>query len=119
MNKKEFAQALSEQHGWTPAESAERLDAILDTMVRTLVSGKAKRVAFTGFGSFELFTYAAKYAYNLSLNTRVAIPERTGLRFRPGTAFMAMLRGEKPLPEGRNAALKAAKTKKPKETGDA
>lgn len=111
MNKKNFTKELAAQHGWNLNEANERLDAVLDTLVRVMVSGKATRVAFTGFGVFETVTYKAKNAWDLARNVRMLTPERRGMRFRPGTSLKAMMRGDKPLPEGRSAALKSAKTR--------
>lgn len=120
MNKKQLAAELAELHGLTPTEATERVDQVFDTVIRVLVSGKARRIAITGVGVFEEVVYKARQAWNLHTDTRVAVPERRSMRFRPGRAFKAMMDGKLELPSDRSAALKSrsGKAVKPKETGD-
>lgn len=112
MNKKQFAQEIADNHDLTVNEALDIMDAVFDTVIRVLVSGKDERIAITGVGVFETITYKSKEAWNLHTNTRMNVPERRGMRFRPGNTFKRMLRGDVELPTDRSAALKAAKTRK-------
>lgn len=64
MNKAEFAKKAAEKLGveLTEAQKSEMVDAVINTIKETLVSGE--EVSFVGFGSFKTGVRAAREGRN-------------------------------------------------------
>lgn len=120
MNKDQFARELAQLNDITLKDATERTEQVLDALVRTLVSGKADVISFTGVGTFEVVNLPARRIWDVWKDEHANIPARRAVRFRSGDTFKAMLNGKKPLPEGRSAAIKPVTGRHArKETGDA
>lgn len=118
MNKRSFAEELALGYGLSVNEAMGLIDAVFDTMIRTLVSGKDRAgkpvtaIRITGVGTFEVIQRAARWARNPQTGERVQVNSVKVVRYRPGQAFADMVAGRKGLPDGRSAAAKSPKTKK-------
>ncbi|WP_308435318.1 HU family DNA-binding protein [Streptomyces griseoviridis] len=67
---------------------------MLDTLVRRVLDGDA--VSVTEFGRLQAVHTPARRARNPQTGERVLVPAGRRIVFRPGTAFTAMARGERP-----------------------
>ena len=83
------------------------MDAVLDAIVRSVVSGD--RVSVTGFGSFEKVDRPARYARNPQTGERVRVKKTSVPRFRAGQGFKDLVSGTKKLPKNDIAVKKAPK----------
>jgi DNA-binding protein HU-beta len=93
----------------TESAAAEALEVVLDTLVRRVLDGDA--VSVTEFGRLQAVHTPARRARNPQTGERVLVPAGRRIVFRPGTAFTAMARGERPVPEaGRSAVRQSPKS---------
>src|SRR3954467_12528314 len=86
--------------------AADAVDAVLDAIVRAVVSGD--RVSVTGFGSFEKVERPARYARNPQTGERVRVKKTSVPRFRAGQGFKDLVSGAKKLPRGGEVSVKKA-----------
>ncbi|MDT0547317.1 MULTISPECIES: HU family DNA-binding protein [Streptomyces] len=105
MNKAQLVEAIADKLGGRQ-QAAEAVDAVLDAMVRAVVSGE--RVSVTGFGSFEKVERPARYARNPQTGERVRVKKTSVPRFRAGQGFKDLVSGSKKLPRGGEVAVKKA-----------
>ncbi|MGW3564059.1 HU family DNA-binding protein [Streptomyces sp. NPDC000941] len=105
MNKAQLVEAIADKVGGRQ-QAAEAVDAVLDAMVRAVVSGE--RVSVTGFGSFEKVERPARYARNPQTGERVRVKKTSVPRFRAGQGFKDLVSGSKKLPRGGEVAVKKA-----------
>ncbi|EXU69029.1 DNA-binding protein [Streptomyces sp. PRh5] len=105
MNKAQLVEAIADKVGGRQ-QAAEAVDAVLDAIVRAVVSGE--RVSVTGFGSFEKVERPARYARNPQTGERVRVKKTSVPRFRPGQGFKDLVSGSKKLPRGGEVAVKKA-----------
>ncbi|MBI0379092.1 HU family DNA-binding protein, partial [Streptomyces albiflaviniger] len=80
MNKAQLVEAIADKVGGRQ-QAADAVDAVLDAIVRAVVSGE--RVSVTGFGSFEKVERPARYARNPQTGERVRVKKTSVPRFRP------------------------------------
>ncbi|MFJ5264505.1 HU family DNA-binding protein [Streptomyces sp. NPDC088387] len=106
MNKAQLVEAIADKMGGRQ-QAAEAVDAVLDAIVRAVVSGD--RVSVTGFGSFEKVERPARYARNPQTGERVRVKKTSVPRFRAGQGFKDLVSGSKKLPKGDIAVKKAPK----------
>jgi DNA-binding protein HU-beta len=106
MNKAQLVEAVAEQLGGRRA-AAEAVDAVLDTIVRTVTAGD--RVSVTGFGTFEPVERSARFARNPQTGERVKVKQTRVPRFRPGQGFKDLVSGSKKLPKAGPSVKKAPK----------
>lgn len=106
MNKAQLVEAVAEQLGGRRA-AAEAVDAVLDTIVRTVTAGD--RVSVTGFGTFEPVDRAPRLARNPQTGERVKVKKTRVPRFRPGQGFKDLVSGSKKLPKNGPSVKKAPK----------
>ena len=104
MNKAQLVEAITDQVGGRQ-QAEEAVDAVLDTIVRTVVGGE--RVSVTGFGAFEKVARPARYARNPQTGERVRVKKTAVPRFRPGQGFKDLTGGVKKLPRTGTAIAKA------------
>ena len=104
MNKAQLVQALAERLGEDRKRTAATVDALLDTVYRTVQKGE--KVALTGFGVFEKRDRAARTARNPATGEKVKVKKTSVPAFRAGQEFKDVVSGSKKLP-------KAAPTKAP------
>ncbi|GAA1922176.1 HU family DNA-binding protein [Streptantibioticus ferralitis] len=105
MNKAQLVEAIADKVGGRQ-QAAEAVDAVLDAIVRAVVSGD--RVSVTGFGSFEKVDRPARYARNPQTGERVRVKKTSVPRFRAGQGFKDLVSGTKKLPRGGEVAVKKA-----------
>ncbi|WP_439680012.1 HU family DNA-binding protein [Embleya sp. MST-111070] len=105
MNKAQLVEAIADKLGGRAA-AEEAVDAVLDTIIRSVVAGD--RVSVTGFGSFEKVDRAARYARNPQTGERVRVKKTSVPRFRPGQGFKDLTGGTKKLTKGETAIKKAS-----------
>jgi len=105
VNKAQLVEAIADKVGGRQA-AAEAVDAVLDAIVRAVVTGD--RVSVTGFGSFEKVERPARYARNPQTGERVRVKKTSVPRFRAGQGFKDLVSGAKKLPRGGEVAVKKA-----------
>ncbi|MFJ3225284.1 HU family DNA-binding protein [Streptomyces sp. NPDC086783] len=105
MNKAQLVEAIADKVGGRQ-QAADAVDAVLDAVVRAVVSGE--RVSVTGFGSFEKVDRPARYARNPQTGERVRVKKTSVPRFRAGQGFKDLVSGSKKLPRGGEVAVKKA-----------
>jgi DNA-binding protein HU-beta len=97
VNKAELVAALESRLGSKKA-AAEALEAIVDTIQRTVARGE--KVAISGFGSFEKAARGPRVGRNPRTGATVKIKKTSVPRFKPGTAFKGYVADPKSLPKG-------------------
>lgn len=107
MNKLQLIEAVAERTGDRTSASTA-VEAVLDSIVRTVVNGEAVNV--TGFGTFEGRYRPGRIARNPQDGARVHVPASRRVRFRPGANFKDLIAGRKSLPAATSAIQKAPKT---------
>lgn len=105
MNKAQLVEAIADKVGGRQ-QAADAVDAVLDAIVRAVVTGD--RVSVTGFGSFEKVDRPARYARNPQTGERVRVKKTSVPRFRAGQGFKDLVSGSKKLPRGGEVAVKKA-----------
>jgi DNA-binding protein HU-beta len=105
VNKAQLVEAIADKVGGRQ-QAADAVDAVLDAIVRAVVSGD--RVSVTGFGSFEKVDRPARYARNPQTGERVRVKKTSVPRFRAGQGFKDLVAGSKKLPRGGEVAVKKA-----------
>ncbi|MEJ5914928.1 HU family DNA-binding protein [Pseudokineococcus sp. 1T1Z-3] len=88
MNKGELVDVLEERLGSRRAAS-DAMEAVLDAVVRSVAKGE--RVAISGFGTFERADRAPRTGRNPRTGETVPIAGTSVPRFKPGTAFRALV----------------------------
>jgi DNA-binding protein HU-beta len=105
VNKAQLVEAIADKVGGRQA-AADAVDAVLDAIVRAVVTGD--RVSVTGFGSFEKVERPARYARNPQTGERVRVKKTSVPRFRAGQGFKDLVSGAKKLPRGGEVSVKKA-----------
>jgi len=105
VNKAQLVEAIADKLGGRQ-NAADAVDAVLDAIVRSVVSGD--RVSVTGFGSFEKVDRPARYARNPQTGERVRVKKTSVPRFRAGQGFKDLVSGSKKLPKGGEVSVKKA-----------
>jgi DNA-binding protein HU-beta len=105
VNKAQLVEAIADKVGGRLA-AADAVDAVLDAIVRAVVTGD--RVSVTGFGSFEKVERPARYARNPQTGERVRVKKTSVPRFRAGQGFKDLVSGTKKLPRGGEVSVKKA-----------
>ena len=82
MNKGEFVEALADRLDVSRAQADRALSGVLDIIAEQL--GKGEKVAFTGFGSFEVSKRAARTGRNPQTGEEIDIPASKAPKFRAG-----------------------------------
>jgi DNA-binding protein HU-beta len=114
MNKTQLINELSSRFQGNRKVAADALEAVVDTITRTVAKGE--KVAITGFGVFEKVDKPARFARNPATGERVRVKKTSVPRFKAGTGFKDVVSGAKKLPkltatratEGGRAATKRA-----------
>ena len=97
MNKAQLVDALSERLGEDKKRTAATVEALLDTVYRTVQKGE--KVALTGFGVFEKRDRAARTARNPATGEKVRVKKTSVPAFRAGQEFKNVVNGSKKLPK--------------------
>ena len=83
MNKGDLIDSIAKQSGLTKADSARALDAALDAITGSLMSGN--KVTLPGFGTFSTSKRAARTGRNPQTGATIKIKSRTVAKFKAGS----------------------------------
>ncbi|HYT10511.1 MAG TPA: HU family DNA-binding protein [Mycobacteriales bacterium] len=108
MNKAQLVEALSARLGEDKKRTAQTVEALLDTVYRTVQKGE--KVALTGFGVFEKRDRAARIARNPATGEKVKVKKTSVPAFRAGQEFKDVVSGSKKLPKVAPAKAAATRT---------
>ena len=87
MNKGEFVEALADRLDVHRAQADRALSAVLDIIAEQLAKGE--KVAFTGFGSFEVSQRAARTGRNPQTGEAIQIKASYGVKVSAGSKLKA------------------------------
>lgn len=104
MTKKEIVKTISEEIGLTQLKTKEIVQKTFDAIVETLVD--ERRIELRNFGVFEVKKRAARKARNPRTGTRVDVPTKYVVTFKPGKEMEEKVR----LLEEREAAQQGSDT---------
>ena len=85
MNKAEFIDAVADKAGLSKKDAKNAIDAALETITETLVSGDS--VSFIGFGTFTTSDRAARTAKVPGTDKTVDVPATKVAKFKVGKAL--------------------------------
>lgn len=85
MNKSELVEKLSEKTNTTKKSAEESLNALIEVIEETLVSGD--KIQLVGFGSFEVRKRAARKGRNPQTKEEIKIPASKSPVFKAGKAL--------------------------------
>ncbi len=91
MNKEELVQEIAKKTKVTQKDAAEVLNALVDTIQKTVAKGK--KVTLVGFGTFESRKRAARTGRNPQTGKEISIPAKTVPVFSAGKKFKATVNG--------------------------
>ena len=92
MNKEELVQEISKKAKVTQKEAGEVLNALVDTIQKTVAKGK--KVTLVGFGTFESRKRAARTGRNPQTGKEISIPAKTVPVFSAGKKFKTVVNGK-------------------------
>jgi DNA-binding protein HU-beta len=110
VNKAQLIDELSTRFDGNRRAAQHALEAVLDTVTRSVAKGEA--VAITGFGKFEKRIRPAGTARNPQTGATVRTKKKSVPKFTPGAEFKAVVNGEKKLAAPARTAAKKAPAKK-------
>jgi nucleoid DNA-binding protein len=82
VTKKEIVKTISDEIGLTQLKTKEIVQKTFDAIVETLV--EERRIELRNFGVFEVKKRAARKARNPRTGTKVYVPEKFVVTFKPG-----------------------------------
>lgn len=82
MTKTDLIAAVADKAGMTKVDSAKALDALADTLKSAL--GKGEKVTWTGVGTFEVRSRAARMGRNPQTGAPLHIPASKTPAFKAG-----------------------------------
>ncbi len=85
MTKKELAEAVADETGLSKKDGAEAVDAVLNSITKTLKSGQ--KVSLVGFGTFEVRNRKARTGINPQTKAPIQIPASKAPAFKAGKAL--------------------------------
>jgi len=85
MNKAELINEIAKKTNLTKKDCAKVVDAITETIQRTLAKGK--KVTLMGFGSWEVKTRKARTGRNPQTGQTIKIKAKKVPKFNPGKAL--------------------------------
>ena len=86
MNKNELISCMASSTGMTKTDSAKALDAFINSVTKSLKSGKEVRLV--GFGTFGVSKRPATTGRNPRTGAAIKIPARKVAKFKPGKSLM-------------------------------
>ena len=93
MNKAELIEAIAKETELSKAAAARALNAVLDTIVKTVA--KKQDVQLIGFGTFKAAKRAARTGKNPRTGEKLKIAAATVPKFTAGAAFKAAVNKKK------------------------
>ena len=85
MNKADLVDAVSEAAGLSKADGGKALEAVLETITKTLSGGDA--VSLVGFGNFSVSRRNARVGRNPQTGAEIQIAARNAIKFSAGKAL--------------------------------
>ena len=92
MNKEELVQEISKKSKVTQKETAEIINALMETIEKTVAKGK--KVTLVGFGTFEARKRAARTGRNPQTGKEIKIAAKTVPAFSAGKKFKEAVNGK-------------------------
>ena len=92
MNKEELVQEVSKKSKVTQKETAEIINALMETIEKTVAKGK--KVTLVGFGTFEARKRAARTGRNPQTGKEIKIAAKTVPAFSAGKKFKEVVNGK-------------------------
>lgn len=89
MNRSEMITVLAEKAGFSRKDVEHILDEMNQLTIETLAKGE--KVAFSGFGSFEVRTRAAHTGRDPRTGEQIDVAETRTVAFRPGKILKAAI----------------------------
>jgi len=86
MNKQELVAQIAGKVGITKKDTANAVDAFIETVTDTLSRGE--KVTLVGFGTFQVMQRKARIGRNPQTGEKIQILARKVPRFRPGKNLM-------------------------------
>ena len=83
MNKGELIDSIAKQADLSKADAGRALDAVIDAVTGSLMSGD--KVTLPGFGTFSTSKRAARTGRNPSTGETIKIKAKTVAKFKPGS----------------------------------
>ncbi len=90
MTKQHLVDALADKAGLTKVDAGRVLDALESTIPEALARGE--KVTWTGFGTFEVRTRAARMGRNPQTGAALHIPETKTPAFKAGKGLKESVR---------------------------
>jgi nucleoid DNA-binding protein len=90
MTRKEISRIIAEETGIPQPRVLEIVQQVLDGIIEALVQEGG--IELRNFGVFEVRKCKARQARNPRTGERLAVPERFGIRFRPGREMLERIR---------------------------
>ena len=85
MTKVELIAKVAEITGSTKVSAESSVNAVLDTIVETVVSGEPVKIA--GFGIFDRVAKLERQGVNPKTGEKITIPAKKSPKFKAGKAF--------------------------------
>ncbi len=92
MNKGEFVEALADRMDVSRAQADRALSTVLDLITESMAKGE--KVAFTGFGSFEVSSRAARTGRNPQTGATIKIAATKVPKFSAGASLKSSVNGK-------------------------
>jgi DNA-binding protein HU-beta len=90
MNKGKLIEAIVKKAGLSKKAAKEAIDAMLETVTKTICDGEPVRI--TGFGTFEPRPRKSKAGVNPKTGERITVGARVVPAFRPGSDLKEAVR---------------------------
>jgi DNA-binding protein HU-beta len=91
MNKGQLKDAIAEAAGLSGADAERALDAVIDSITKTVARGD--KVTIAGFGTFEPRQRSARTGRNPQTGAEIQIAATTVPGFKAGAAFKQAVAG--------------------------
>ncbi|OIP78053.1 MAG: DNA-binding protein HU [Candidatus Portnoybacteria bacterium CG_4_8_14_3_um_filter_44_10] len=91
MNKDQFIEAVVAATGLSKKDSAGALEAMIETVTKTLEKGD--KVAIAGFGTWQVSKRAARAGVNPKTGVKIQIPAMKVPKFKAGKGLKEAIRG--------------------------
>lgn len=86
MNKGDLINSVAEASGITKAQAGDAVNAVFDSIEKTLKAGD--KAAFVGFGTFSTSHRAAREGRNPATGKTIQIPAKTQVKFKAGKSLV-------------------------------
>ena len=93
MNKAELIEALADKAGVQKQSAKQLLDAYIDIVTEKI--SQKEEIVIVGFGTLTPRSQNTRLALNPKTGTKVQIPARTTVKFKPGKFLLQAMNGKK------------------------